>query len=202
MAVLTSLSQLFLTNMFHEQKTLRFVCISDTHSMHENLILPSGDVLLHAGGTTSTLDNSKSINNPGAVLTPNFCYPLFIDFTNTGTFDEVNEFHQWISNLSQYRHKIIIGGNHDITLDIEYYNEVGRDRFHRRSGAYNAVAIKSILTNSTEIVYLEDSSYVIPGTNISVYGSPWQPEFCKWAFNLPRCMWSRQKMGMNTVLCF
>jgi len=27
----------------------RFVCISDTHSKTKNLILPKGDVLIHAG---------------------------------------------------------------------------------------------------------------------------------------------------------
>lgn len=37
------------------------------------------------------------------------------------------------------------------------------------------------LTNCT---YLEDQLIEIYG--LKIYGSPWQPEFCKWAFNLPR----------------
>ena len=28
---------------------IRFVCISDTHALHENLSLPKGDVLFHCG---------------------------------------------------------------------------------------------------------------------------------------------------------
>ena len=32
--------------------------------------------------------------------------------------------------------------------------------------------------------YLEDQSLEIEGLNF--YGSPWQPDFCNWAFNLPR----------------
>jgi hypothetical protein len=40
---------------------------------------------------------------------------------------------------------------------------------------------KSLLTNCT---YLEDSSTTCLGYKI--YGSPWQPTFCNWGFNLPR----------------
>ncbi len=36
----------------------------------------------------------------------------------------------------------------------------------------------------TNCVYLEDSATSVLGLN--VYGSPWQPEFGGWAFNLPR----------------
>merc|ERR1712061_775995 len=34
------------------------------------------------------------------------------------------------------------------------------------------------------VVYLEDQVHSIEG--IRIYGSPWQPEFGYWAFNLPR----------------
>lgn len=33
-------------------------------------------------------------------------------------------------------------------------------------------------------IYLQDSEVVVDGWR--VWGSPWQPEFCDWAFNLPR----------------
>lgn len=45
-----------------------------------------------------------------------------------------------------------------------------------------------------DIIYLEDSYTIIDG--VKIYGSPWQPEFYNWAFNLPRngaileCKWS------------
>jgi len=39
-------------------------------------------------------------------------------------------------------------------------------------------------------VYLEDQSFEIESSEFSrpikFYGSPWQPEFCNWAFNVPR----------------
>ena len=41
--------------------------------------------------------------------------------------------------------------------------------------------MKSHLTNCT---YLEDSGTSVFGLHI--YGTPWQPEHCGWAFNLPR----------------
>ena len=41
--------------------------------------------------------------------------------------------------------------------------------------------IKAELTNC---IYLQDSLVEIYG--LKIYGTPWQPEFCNWAFNLPR----------------
>ncbi len=41
---------------------------------------------------------------------------------------------------------------------------------------------RQLLQNN--VTYLEDSETSIKG--VSIYGSPWQPEFCDWAFNLPR----------------
>ncbi len=36
-----------------EKKYLSIVCISDTHGKHRNLVVPDGDVLVHAGDITS-----------------------------------------------------------------------------------------------------------------------------------------------------
>jgi hypothetical protein len=47
--------------------------------------------------------------------------------------------------------------------------------------AEKADSVKPVLQHCT---YLEDSSTVIEG--ISIYGSPWQPWFYDWAFNLQR----------------
>ncbi len=48
----------------------------------------------------------------------------------------------------------------------------------------DAQAVKDIVAKSKYWKYLEDSSITLYGINI--YGSPWQPFFCNWAFNLPR----------------
>ena len=46
------------------------------------------------------------------------------------------------------------------------------------------VGPKSIKAELTNCTYLEDTSTTIYG--LKFYGSPWQPEFCGWGFNLKR----------------
>ena len=43
------------------------------------------------------------------------------------------------------------------------------------------IPINSLLTNCT---YIEDETITLYGINI--YGSPWQPWFCDWGFNVDR----------------
>jgi len=66
---------------------MKFVAISDTHGHHNNLSLPSGDILLHTG-----------------------------DITDFGELDEVEDFLNWLSQLD-FQRKIFIGGNHDSFLE-------------------------------------------------------------------------------------
>ena len=74
-----------------------------------------------------------------------------------------------------------------------------RQRFHSKND-FDAVAAKKSLTNCT---YLEDSGCMIDG--VTFWGSPWQPEFFGWAFNLPRgdeChkMWKKVPTGIKVLL--
>lgn len=72
---------------------LRFVAMSDTHCRHrDHVSLPPGDVLLHCG-----------------------------DFTMKGGLAEVSDFADWLTSLTQYKHKVIIAGNHELTLDVPFY---------------------------------------------------------------------------------
>lgn len=113
----------------------RLVCISDTHNLHRNIVVPDGDVLIHAG-----------------------------DATVRGTESEVEDFLRWFSRLP-HQHKIFVAGNHDWLYE-------DNNRFAR------------LLTASFNIEYLQDSSIEIK--NLKIYGSPWQPRFFDWAFNLNR----------------
>jgi len=135
-------------------KPVRIVCQSDTHSIHERgPLVPDGDVYVHAG-----------------------------DFTSTGTLQECQEFHDWVAKLP-HKHKIVIAGNHDITMDTDYYLKRGSRRFHSRSHVPPEVC-QSIFKNSTDLTYLQDSGTECYG--IKFWGSPWQPEFYDWAFNYKR----------------
>jgi hypothetical protein len=56
-----------------------------------------------------------------------------------------------------------------------------------------------------KVTYLQDNLEVIGEdyeTAVKVYGSPWQPEFYNWAFNLPRMGWELEvkwnDIPMNT----
>src|SRR5262245_59487665 len=87
----------------------------------------------------------------------------------------------WIANLP-HRHKLIVAGNHDWAFATE--PQVARAMFR---GAH----------------YLEDSELVIDG--LRFYGSPWQPEFCNWAFNLPRghalaAVWAKIPRGLDVLI--
>jgi Icc-related predicted phosphoesterase len=84
------------------------------------------------------------------------------DILGRGKLSELEDLNDWLSNLP-HKHKIIIAGNHDWCFqDAE--DEA-----------------RAILTNG---VYLQDELIKIEGINF--YGSPWQPWFLDWAFNLPR----------------
>ena len=82
------------------------------------------------------------------------------DISGRGKYNEVNDFLQWFSSLP-YMHKIFIAGNHDFIFEKE-----------------NALIIPE------DVIYLQDDAVTIEG--IKIYGSPWQPWFYDWAFNLPR----------------
>ena len=89
------------------------------------------------------------------------------DFMNTGEYwNEASSFLEWFNNLDQYTHKIFIAGNHDRIFENE---------------ASDALRLVEEYPN---IKYLQDSELTING--LKIWGSPWQPEFHNWAFNLPR----------------
>ncbi|MFN7957267.1 MAG: metallophosphatase domain-containing protein [Holophagaceae bacterium] len=87
------------------------------------------------------------------------------DATSTGTPDEVDRFLRWFA-AQAHPHKILIAGNHDWI----YQKDPER--------------AASLLAKYPEITYLQDSGVTIDG--VRFWGSPWQPWFMDWAFNLPR----------------
>jgi hypothetical protein len=40
------------TDLLQPGKTIRIVCVSDTHELHREIDIPSGDMLIHAGDFT------------------------------------------------------------------------------------------------------------------------------------------------------
>lgn len=113
---------------------MRIVCLSDTHSKHDQIEVPDGDVVVHAG-----------------------------DFTGRGRLKELREALAWFGALP-HKHKVCIVGNHDFL-------------FERDPGAARSLVPPTVH-------YLQDSGVEIEGKLF--WGSPWQPWFHDWAFNLRR----------------
>jgi len=85
------------------------------------------------------------------------------DCTSMGKSHEITNFLNWFS-MTDFKHKIFIAGNHD--FGFEMHTDIAEE--FKEKG----------------ITYLFDTEVVIDG--VKFYGSPWQPEFYDWAFNLPR----------------
>jgi predicted phosphohydrolase len=92
------------------------------------------------------------------------------DGTYEGSVREITDFSRWLSHF-HHKHKILIAGNHDWL-------------FEKDPGLARAIL-------SPSITYLQDSAIQI--RDLKIYGSPWQPEFLNWAFNLPRGHRLREK---------
>ncbi|GAB2815043.1 metallophosphatase domain-containing protein [Ferruginibacter profundus] len=73
---------------------MKFVAISDTHGQHNSLVLPTGDVLIHAG-----------------------------DVSMKGDEIEIANFLSWFS-AQNFQHKIFIAGNHDFYFEREPQDKI------------------------------------------------------------------------------
>ena len=156
------------------RRKTRFVCISDTHNASPGgaFQLPKGDVLIHAG-----------------------------DMTNQGTLKELQRTVKWIEQ-SDFEAKIVIAGmlftmkenqeltiigNHDITLDTDFYAQYGL-YFHNQE-SQDPKKCQELLEQSPSILWLKHDSATIelaspsgPHTKFKIFGSPFSPTKGMWAF--------------------
>jgi Icc-related predicted phosphoesterase len=87
-----------------------------------------------------------------------------------GSLSELVVFSNWLAKLP-HRTKIFVPGNHDWPFQED------PERARSKLPAH--------------VVCLIDQETTVEG--LRIYGSPWQPEFCDWAFNLPRGHRLREK---------
>ena len=92
------------------------------------------------------------------------------DISSMGYQHEVQQFCKWFNNVENYGHKIFIAGNHD----WGFQNNVEK--------------IMEIVNSYKTVTYIQDETVSVGDDKkmVNVYGSPWQPEFYNWAFNLPK----------------
>jgi len=74
---------------------LKIVAISDTHNCHYKVVVPTCDILIHAG-----------------------------DWTSQGKMFEVETFAKWLNQQTQAKHIVIVPGNHELYLE-EHLNKGG-----------------------------------------------------------------------------
>lgn len=102
------------------------------------------------------------------------------DSLNSGRLHEFPNFMYWFANLDQAKRKIFIAGNHDFALEWQ------KSKYHNKIPRVEDVAqAKMQIEQYPQVNYLLDETIEIDG--VKIYGSPWQPEFCSWAFNMGRC---------------
>ena len=94
------------------------------------------------------------------------------DATGMGYKHELQQFMKWYNKLD-YTNKVFIAGNHDWGFQED------------------PEMTKELLEFYDGLTYLQDNTTEIDG--VKIYGSPWQPEFYDWAFNLPRMGWELEQ---------
>ncbi len=144
---------------------VRFVFISDTHGNHRDIThLPRGDVLVHAGDFTKSGE--------------------------TGTIQDLSEYFSEQVKSTNFSKVICVAGNHDLTLDPDYYDQ-NWERFHETK--FDATKAETAIRKVA--VYLRDESHFMEISNnckLHVWGSPYSPKFWDWAFNKDRGAPSRE----------
>jgi hypothetical protein len=135
---LTTTTAQIVTNPTTPTTGIRVVCISDTHNRHEELEIPKGDILLHAG-----------------------------DFTNRGTLEEISNFAAWLKALP-FKHKIVIPGNHELSLDTEFYHKHWSSWHSSMQSSEDAIALLHSCCT-----YLQHGLIEVEG--IRIFASAFQP---------------------------
>jgi Icc-related predicted phosphoesterase len=99
------------------------------------------------------------------------------DMSSMGYKHEIQQFLKWYNDLD-YTNKIFIAGNHDWGFQED------------------PKMCQELLEFYDKVTYIQDNLKLIGEehqTSVKVYGSPWQPEFYNWAFNLPRMGWELEQ---------
>jgi len=134
-----------------EVNAIRFVCVSDTHNTTDLDTfpeIPDGDVFVHCG-----------------------------DFTQRSLETEFEKFFKFLDHLP-HKHKIVIGGNHDVVLNESHYKE----NLTKLKGQKTEIdTAKMISELKSRCQYLLEESVIIEG--IKIFGTPYTSGHSSdWAF--------------------
>ncbi|KAH8833713.1 Metallo-dependent phosphatase-like protein [Flagelloscypha sp. PMI_526] len=137
----------------------RFICLSDSHGSTYPVPGCSEDILLHSG-----------------------------DLTNIGTLEEFEDVIKWLSELP-HKFKIIIAGNHDLSLDLGWYSSDDWVEFFADKEQVPVESVRDLVlgqkARDAGIIYLQNERVSITDyarKQWLVYGTPYSVEFGPWAF--------------------
>jgi predicted phosphodiesterase len=100
------------------------------------------------------------------------------DFMNSGYGEkDIVNFCKWFDAIDNYDTKVFIAGNHDRLFENQ--PELAKEIY----SSYKSI---NYLQDEELSLYFDGPNGEFPEDNIHIYGSPWQPAFYAWAFNLPR----------------
>ncbi len=100
------------------------------------------------------------------------------DLMNSGRDPvDIEDFMSWFDSQAQYDTKVFIAGNHDRLFE---------DFPERTMEIINSYKWIDYLQDEELKLYFDGPNGDEPENNVKIYGSPWQPWFHNWAFNLPR----------------
>ncbi|KAL2065469.1 hypothetical protein VTL71DRAFT_3139 [Oculimacula yallundae] len=147
----------------------RFLIISDTHDFEYagqtgpfREPAPKVDVVLHCG-----------------------------DLTQVGGLSEYKRTLRMLGQI-EAELKLVIAGNHDLSLDLEYWQTLSEEdeRESERQEHLEAIEIMTgKLARDAGVTYLEEGTHTFTlrnGAKFSIYASPYQPRFGDWAFPYER----------------
>lgn len=103
------------------------------------------------------------------------------DMSSMGYQEEIKNFSKWFDSIDNYDHKIFIAGNHD-------WGFIDHIKFLMTNNVVIPEKTTQTLNSYKTFDYLQDNWIKVGDDEqmVKIYGSPWQPEFYNWAFNLPR----------------
>jgi len=136
---------------------IRITFISDTHARHRDL-----------KGSKDIRKSHESLDLPGGDLLVHAG-----DFMTSGYSKyEAEDFCNWLGD-QDYDLCTFIAGNHDRIFEFDQ---------ETKSSLIKGLHYRVEYLEDSHLRYGDDTSE----NSITIYGSPWQPEFYNWAFNLPR----------------
>ena len=137
---------------------VRFLVLSDTHGNDLPSSLPKCDILLHCG-----------------------------DITEDGSPESIEQALEALGTIDA-EHKLVIAGNHEISMDKEYYLAEGGSAADVEKTLELTSPASSSVASKNGITFLEEGTHTFTlssGASFTIYASPYTPKYGASAFQYP-----------------